>query len=34
MSTLNKQIWISQIMEKFYPEAFFFKLCKGYERKR
>ena len=28
MSTLNKQIWISQIMEKFYPEASFLNYAK------
>jgi len=28
MSTLNKQIWISQIMEKFYPEASFLNFAK------
>lgn len=28
MSTLNKQVWISQIMEKFYPEASFLNYAK------
>lgn len=28
MSTLNKQIWISQIMENFYPEASFLNFTK------
>lgn len=28
MSTLNKQIWINQIMEKFYPEASFLNYAK------
>lgn len=28
MSTLNKEVWISQIMEKFYPEASFLNYAK------
>lgn len=30
MATLNKQIWIDQIMEKFYPEASFLKYARDF----
>lgn len=30
MSTLNKQIWVDQIMEKFYPDASFLKYARDF----
>lgn len=31
MATLNKQIWIDQIQEKFYPDASFLKYAKNFD---